>query len=195
MNHEHFHTKFNSSASYKNSLDDPSRDAWQLPERVIAELQIPDNGTVVDVGAGTGYFVFRIAQTQTNAKVIGLDIEPVMIEHMRTKQIELGIQNVEILQTVSGQIPELPSGITNVLCVNAYHHLPNPQTYFSHFLPILTDNGIVTIIDFTMDAPMGPPQEFRSTPEEVERNMVAAGYTLQSSSTFLPHQFFLQFSR
>ena len=44
------------------SFDDPARDAWQMPERVIAALGLVTGQTVADIGAGTGYFTARLAR-------------------------------------------------------------------------------------------------------------------------------------
>src|SRR5688572_20326602 len=42
--------------------DDPSRDAWQRPEEVIALMAIHPGMVVADLGAGTGYFIGRLSR-------------------------------------------------------------------------------------------------------------------------------------
>jgi len=44
--------------------DDPKRDRWQLPDRVIGKLHLQQGQVVGDIGAGTGYFSARLAKSQ-----------------------------------------------------------------------------------------------------------------------------------
>ena len=43
-------------------LDRPDRAAWQRPDAVVAALGLQGDETVYDLGAGSGYFSFRLAQ-------------------------------------------------------------------------------------------------------------------------------------
>jgi len=47
----------------------------------------------------------------------------------------------------------------------------------------------------SVDAPEGPPPEFRMAPEKVTAELEAAGYQLVATHPFLPRQYFLVFQR
>jgi ubiquinone/menaquinone biosynthesis C-methylase UbiE len=49
-------------------FDDPARDMRQLPNRVIAALNVKRGQFVADIGAGTGYFSVRPAKSETAPK-------------------------------------------------------------------------------------------------------------------------------
>jgi hypothetical protein len=51
----------------------------------------------------------------------------------------------------------------------------------------------VAIIDFTLDSEIGPPPRARVTPEQVKRELAAAGYALAAEHDLLPNQYFLEF--
>jgi predicted methyltransferase len=66
-----------SCAEIKQRIYEPSdRDAWQHPERVIESLSIAPGQRVADLGAGAGYFTFRLAQAVGPAGVVyALDVD------------------------------------------------------------------------------------------------------------------------
>jgi hypothetical protein len=53
----------------------------------------------------------------------------------------------------------------------------------------------VAVIDFRMDASMGPSKGMRIAPEQVKAEMTKAGYALSEEHGFLPQQYFLVFRR
>src|ERR1700692_3341369 len=74
---DHMEHHFDPKESAK-SFDDPARDAWQLPDRVIAARNLKPRQIVADIGAGTGYFSIRLAKSEAAPKVYAADIEPSM---------------------------------------------------------------------------------------------------------------------
>src|SRR5215468_10173457 len=47
--------------AYIAMLDDPERDKYQKPHEVITALDLKPGEAVADIGAGSGYFTFRLA--------------------------------------------------------------------------------------------------------------------------------------
>src|SRR5262245_40229616 len=72
---DHMEHKFDPATSAK-AFDDPARDAWQMPTRVIEALGLAPAATVADIGAGTGYFTVRLAKALPAGTVYAVDIEP-----------------------------------------------------------------------------------------------------------------------
>ena len=58
---DHMHHRFDDPERYAKSFDEPARDSWQMPARVIDALALSPNASVADIGAGTGYFSIRLA--------------------------------------------------------------------------------------------------------------------------------------
>ncbi len=77
---DHMEHRFDNAEQWARSFDDPARDAWQMPDRVIGALDIKPGQIVADVGAGTGYFTVRLAKSPAS-KVYGVDIEKSMVEY------------------------------------------------------------------------------------------------------------------
>ncbi|MHC1764711.1 MAG: hypothetical protein AB9869_10475 [Verrucomicrobiia bacterium] len=48
--------------AYMAALDDPARDVYPKPHEVITALKPKPGEVVADIGAGSGYFTFRLAR-------------------------------------------------------------------------------------------------------------------------------------
>ena len=188
---DHMEHHFDPAASAK-SFDDPARDAWQMPDRVIAALALKPGQSVADIGSGTGYFSVRLAKSAAAPKVYGADIEPGMVTYLRQRAEKEGLKNVVSVQAAA-DAPNLPEPVDVVLIVDTYHHIGNREVYFRKLQASLKPGGRVAIVDFKADSPEGPPKEYRFTPEQFKTEMSAAGYRLWQQFDFLPRQNFLVF--
>ena len=188
---DHMQHRFDDPEAYAKSFDDPARDAWQLPSRVIDALALKPGQIVADVGAGTGYFSTRIAKAAARPTVFAVDIEPAMVAHLIRRAAGEGLANMRAVQA-SATSPNLPEPVDVVLVVDTFHHIGNRAAYFAGVRAQLRPGGRVAIIDFRKDAPGdGPPAHFRFTPEQISAEMEAAGYVLDARHDFLPRQHFL----
>ena len=189
-NQPHMEHRFEDAAQYARSFDDPARDVWQMPGRVIEALGVQPGQTVADVGAGTGYFTVRLAQSTRAKTVYAVDIEQSMVEYTRNRVEAAGLNNVVTVLAGSDRT-NLPEPVDLVLIVDTYHHIPDRVAYFTRLREDLQPLGRLAIIDFTKDSPTGPPVEFRFTPEQITGELERAGFTLSVQHAFLPRQMFL----
>jgi ubiquinone/menaquinone biosynthesis C-methylase UbiE len=125
-----------------------SRDAWQLPERVIASLEIDPGDRVADLGAGGGYFLPYLAEAVgPTGTVYAVDVDPEITRDLESQVAAEGHANVVV---VLGQTddPDLPDGrIDLVLLVNTYHHIDDRPAYFTRLRGDLGPSGRVAVID------------------------------------------------
>jgi len=189
---DHMEHHFDPAQSAK-MFDDPVRDSWQMPDRVIATLALKPGQIVADIGSGTGYFSIRLAKSLTTPKVYGADIEPDMVKYLEHRGAQEGLRNVVAVQAAADSA-NLPEPVDVVLIVDTYHHIADRETYFRKLAKSLKTGGRIAIIDFKPDSPEGPPPEFRFSPEKVKSEMAKAGYKLVVQYDFLPRQNFLIFS-
>jgi cyclopropane fatty-acyl-phospholipid synthase-like methyltransferase len=187
----HMEHSFADAERYARSFDDPARDAWQMPDRVVSTLGVKAGQSVADIGAGTGYFSVRLARTPAAPKVFAVDIEPNMVGYLRARAQREGLPNiVPVLADANGS--NLPEPVDAVLIVDTYHHIPNRVEYFTALKARMKPGATLAIIDFRKDAPGdGPPPEFRFTPDQITGELSRAGFTLRSTHDFLPRQMFL----
>jgi ubiquinone/menaquinone biosynthesis C-methylase UbiE len=189
---DHMHHRFDDPERYAKSFDDPARDAWQMPDRVIAALALRRDALVADIGAGTGYFSVRLAKAVPGGTVFAADIEHAMLEHLQKRATAEGVKNI-VLVHAGAASANLPKPVDAILIVDTYHHLPDRPAYFSQLKKSLAPTGRVAIVDFRKDSPEGPPREFRFEAEQIIGEMTQAGYELETRHEFLPRQHFLIF--
>jgi SAM-dependent methyltransferase len=187
---DHMAHRFEDADRYAKSFDDPARDAWQMPDRVIGALDLTSGQSVADIGAGTGYFTVRLARTSARPRVFAVDTEPSMVEYVRSRASREGLTNILAVQAEADRT-NLPERVDVALVVDTYHHIPNRVAYFTALKEQLKPGGRLAIVDFRKDSPEGPPVEFRFTPEQITAELMKAGFALQMQHDFLPRQMFL----
>jgi ubiquinone/menaquinone biosynthesis C-methylase UbiE len=159
-------------------------------------LLIAEGTTVVDLGAGGGWFTIRLAnRVGPNGRVYAEDVQEPMIEAIRRRVERAQLKNVvTILGTDSD--PRLPAPVDAVLIVDSFHEMRQPVGMLRHVANALKPNGRVGIIEFTKKGfGPGPALEERADPERVIRDAEAAGLRLLSMETFIRYQYMLVFTR
>lgn len=156
---------------------DTLRTEWQNPDLVIAQLGDLTNKTVLDIGAGAGYFTFKLASKAK--KVIALDIDPNALDYIEEQKIVLGdwTKNIESRLTP----PDVPNVVQNevdrVLIVNTYPFLPDRSSYLPRLLEGMKKDALLLVIGFKMgDLPVGPSDQVKLEPEEIREELRKAGF-------------------
>jgi len=185
---------FGNAESWAHTFDDPGRDAWQKPHEVIAALKLAPDAAVADIGAGTGYFAVRFAHMLPKGRVYGADLEPDMVKYLGERARKEGLPNL-IPVAATREDARLPAPVDLVILVDVYHHIEKRQDYFRKLRNSLKSAGRVAVLDFRLDAPAGPPRQYRVAPDRVKSEMLAAGYVLADEHDFLPNQYFLVFKQ
>jgi ubiquinone/menaquinone biosynthesis C-methylase UbiE len=189
----HMEHRFDDPERYARSFDDPARDQWQMPERVIETLALAPGQLVADIGAGTGYFTVRLAKAAARPKVYAVDIEKSMVEYVTQRAAKEGLEQVVAVHGGADRA-NLPEPVDVVLIVDTYHHIPNRPAYFRELRKSMKGSGRLAIIDFRKGAPSGPPEHFRFTPDQITGELTEAGFRLQAQHDFLPRQLFLVYA-
>lgn len=180
--------------AWAKAYDDPSRDAWQLPDEVIRALALPPDASLADLGAATGYFTVRFARALPKGTVYGVDVESTMVDFLKKRAAAEHLGNV-VPVLAAYDDAKIPAPVDVVLVVDTFHFLEDRPAYFRRLMASLKPSGRVAIIDFTKKSAMGPPLEAKVGPEVVEQELVEAGYAKAATFAFLPEQYFLVFQR
>jgi SAM-dependent methyltransferase len=177
-------------------LERPGRLQEDMPDRVVAEMGLARDAVVADLGAGTGYFTFRLAERVSAGRVYALDIQPQMVETIRRRAQASGIANV--VPVLAGETdPGLPAeSVDAVLLVDAYHELSHPFEVMTAVVRALRPGGRVFLIEYRGEdsrAPVLP--RHRLTEAQARREMAAVGLRWRATLGFLPRQHFLVFEK
>ena len=76
-------------------LERANRESEEAPSRAIAGLDLAPTDVIADIGAGSGYYTFRLAPLVPDGRVVAVDIQPEMVAFLEAKEKELGFTNVE----------------------------------------------------------------------------------------------------
>jgi arsenite methyltransferase len=170
------------------------RDDWQQPEKVIQSLEIKPGDHVADLGSGSGYFTFRLAQAVgPTGKVYAVDIDKQMNDLVIQRAQKEGAGNVEVVLAKPNDADLPASGVDLIFTVNTYHHIDDRIAYFTALKRSLRSGGRVAIIDFDRRAWLEGLFSHYTPAEFIRREMEQAGYTLKRDLNFLDRQSFLIF--
>ena len=177
-------------------LERDSRVAEEKPDLTVQKLDLQPDDVVADIGAGTGYFSFRMAQRVPEGKVYAVDIQPEMLDAIAFLQEENNVTNVE---TVLGREddPNLtPESIDLALMVDAYHEFAYPREMMEGIVRALKPEGRVVLLEYRKENPMIMIKPLhKMTQKQVKKELKAVGLKWQETKEFLPEQHFLVFSK
>jgi ubiquinone/menaquinone biosynthesis C-methylase UbiE len=189
------HMRHQDPKAYIAMLDDPERDKYQKPHEVIRALDLKPGETVADIGAGSGYFTFRLAHHVGDAgRVYAVDISPDMIVHLNRRIRDLQVKNVIAILSAPDDPLLLDASIDRFFICDTWHHIENHSGYLALMKRMLKSGGQAVMIDFKKaQTPVGPPMEMRIDRDDLLKEMDANGFKLTAEHTFLPYQYFLMF--
>jgi len=168
------------------------RDEWQQPQKVVLSLHLKPGDQVADLGAGGGYFTFRLADAVGEmGTVYAVDIDQGLLDYLENTAQEKGYHNIKIIRAAEDDARLPLKSFDLVFVCDTYHHLQSREAYFNRLKKSLKDQGRVAIIDFTSGwlKSIG-----HGTPTDVViGEMQKAGYSLQIQYDFLEKQNFLIF--
>jgi precorrin-6B methylase 2 len=177
-------------------LERPSREIQEQPNKVVEALNLKPTDVVADIGAGTGYFSFRIASLVPQGKVYAVDIQPEMLDVINFLKTEDNITNVEsVLGTLSN--PNLPENSIDVtLMVDAYHEFEYPREMMEALVKSLKPGGRVVLVEYRQENPLIPIKTLhKMTQKQVKKEINAVGLSWQETQEFLPQQHFIVFQK
>ena len=181
--------------AYIAMLDDPKRDAYQKPHEVITALKLKEGEVIADIGAGSGYFTFRLAHHVGDAgRVYAVDVSPDMIVHLNRRIRDLKLMNVVAILAVPDDPLLADASIDRFFICDTWHHIENHDRYLGLLKKMLKPGGQIVMVDFKKaETPTGPPMEMRIDRDDLVMEMEKNGFHLVAEHTFLPYQYFLVF--
>jgi ubiquinone/menaquinone biosynthesis C-methylase UbiE len=177
-------------------LERISRLREELPERVVTAMDLAPDAAVADIGAGTGYFAFRLAEQVPEGRVYAVDIQPEMLALMRARLAERGIGNVALVLGTETDPKLPPAGIDAALMVDAYHEFAHPREMMEAIVAALRPGGRVFLVEYRGEDPRVPIKPLhKMTEAQARREMAAVGLEHVETQGFLPSQHFMVFRK
>ena len=177
-------------------LERPEREAEEAPSKVIENLQLKPTDVVADIGAGSGYFTFRLADLVPEGKVLAVDIQQEMLDFIEGQKKLKKKRNVE---TVLGTIEDtkLPEGqVDAIIMVDAYHEFSHPFEMATSMVKGLRPGGRIILLEYRGEDPEVQIKPLhKMTEQQCILEMKAVGMEHVETRDFLPIQHFMIFQK
>jgi len=171
-------------------LERPERTEEERPDKMIQLLGLKPGDIVADIGAGTGYISWRMAQNVApNGKVYGVDIQQEMLDLLGANMKQRGITNVVPLLG-SETDPKLPpNSVDLVVMVDVYHEFSEPYEMMQNIVKALKPGGRVAFVEYRAEDPLVPIKRAHKMSEaQVKKEAAEAGLVWEKTISDLPRQ-------
>ena len=148
-------------------LDRPERYVEEAPQLLIASLGLKPGMIVADIGAGSGYLSFPIAQKLgAKGKVLAVEIQQEMLDIIAAKSERNKVKNVErVLGTTTD--PKLPAGkVDLIFMVDVYHEFDKPYEMTENMIKGLKKGGRIAFVEYRKEDPRVPIKEVHKMSEK-----------------------------
>ena len=178
-------------------LERPEREAEEKPDLLLEALKLKSGDVVADIGAGTGYYSWRMAKDVGEKGVVyAVDIQEEMLDLLAQKMAERKISNVKgVLGTITD--PKLPAhSVDLVLMVDVYHEFDYPFEMMQAICKALKPGGRVVFVEFRAEDPKVPIKEVHKMSEaQVRKEMSAQPLEWVETIATLPWQHIIVFQK
>ena len=177
-------------------LNRPGRIEEERPDEVVTNMGLDSDHVVADIGAGSGYFSFRIAKLVPDGNVMAVDIQPEMLQLIEAQKRQDGVTNI---QGVLGAIddPNLPmNSIDAAIMVDAYHEFSHPYEMIRGIYEALRPGGRIFLLEYRGEDASVPIRPLhKMTEEQVVKEMSVFGLEWTDTLDFLPWQHMMIFTK
>jgi ubiquinone/menaquinone biosynthesis C-methylase UbiE len=177
-------------------LERASREQEESTNKLVGLLGLSPTDVVADVGAGTGYFSFRMSKAVTRGRVYAEDIQPEMLAIIKERQKKgEGPNVVTVLGTITD--PKLPAdSLDLILLVDAYHEFSFPREMGEAMVRALKPSGRIALVEYRGEDSSIPIKDLhKMTEAQARKEMAALGLTWQRTNESLPWQHVMLFRK
>ncbi len=175
-------------------LERPSRRFTEKPDDLITALHLKPTDLVADIGAGTGYLSFPMANLVE--QVFAVDVQPEMLGAIDFLAEENQVKNVTTILATETD-PKLPiNAIDLALMVDAYHEFSCPREMMENLVKSLKPDGRVVLVEYRRENPLIPIKSLhKMTRRQAEKEMAALGLVPEEIIETLPQQHLMIFQK
>jgi ubiquinone/menaquinone biosynthesis C-methylase UbiE len=177
-------------------LERPKREQQERTDLLVKGLELKPTDVVADIGAGSGYFSFRMAKLVPEGKVHAVDISKQMLAIIRARMAKMKVDNVVPVFSEITDVKLPPDSVDVALIVDAYHEFDHPWEMATSILRSLKPGGRLVLIEYRMEDPTVPIKLLhKMTQAQARKEMKVAGFEWVETKDMLPQQHFMVFRK
>jgi ubiquinone/menaquinone biosynthesis C-methylase UbiE len=177
-------------------LERNTRSKEENTDLAISKLPITKGSIVADIGAGSGFYTFRIAPKVPEGKVMAVEIQDDAIAYLKKKALDSKASNVTVVKGAEKSPNLQANSIDLAIMVDVYHELMHPQEYLQAIRLALKPGGKLLLMEYKKEDPaVAIKEEHKMSVRQVSRELKANGYRLVQNGQFMPMQHFLIFQK
>lgn len=180
MNHMHHCNQQDQKVLTKIAfLDSRQRERLIPPEALISQMPLRKNHTILDIGAGTGFFTIPMAEF-TTGKVYALDPDARMLGIIEEKAKEKGFTNIELIQEYIENLSIQNNSVDFVMASLILHEVSSLTKALSIIFDVLKTGGHLLCLEYEKDDLIieGPPMSIRIGSEELNKELSLIGFEI-----------------
>tara|TARA_B110000259_G_scaffold113270_1_gene129151 strand:- start:1636 stop:2355 length:720 start_codon:yes stop_codon:yes gene_type:complete len=156
---------------------------------LIKNMKIKFNDTIADIGAGSGYHVFRLAPLAKKGLIYAVDIQSEMLMAIEMTKESRKIRNIETILGNEKSVHLPNNSIDKILMVDVYHEFNFPVEMIASMKNALKSNGQLFLIEYRKEDSKVPIKKIhKMTEKQAVKEMEAAGFKLKENIDNLPWQ-------
>mgnify|MGYP000497863640 CR=1 FL=1 len=168
-------------------LERNSREEEENTSALLRNMNLQKNEVIADIGAGSGYHVFRIAPLVK--KVYAVDIQEEMLQSINGKLTNVDYNNIETVHSADSSVYLPKNSIDKVLMVDVYHEFEFPYEMLKSIKQALKPDGEIFLIEYRGEDPSVPIKEVhKMTEKQAVKELKFAGFRLKKNVDNLPWQ-------
>ena len=177
-------------------LERNTRQKEENTNLAISKLPVTKQSVVADIGAGTGYYTFRIAPKVLKGRVYAVEIQNDAISYLKDKSKKLNINNIVVVKG-GEQSPNLPDNTIDLaMMVDVYHELLYPHEMLQAIRRCLKPHGKLLLLEYRAEDPkVEIKEQHKMTVPQVNKELSANGFYLVQDGEFMPIQHFLVYEK
>lgn len=172
-----------------NWLERPEREEEENTSILLKNMDIRPTDVIADIGAGSGYHVFKMAPRANQGTICAVDIQDEMLQALREKKEARNIDNIKIIKGSEKSVNLPENSVDKVLMVDVYHEFNYPKEMIASIKKALRPEGELFLIEYRGEDRTVPIKELhKMTEAQAVKEMKAAGLRLKENMDNLPWQ-------